>query len=282
MTCKLWGAALALVITCSAGTLYAQAVPFGPGSASALGIKNMETRLAAVEDQMRDLTGKVEKYDYGMQKIKKTMKKMQEDYELRLTELEQVPAPLPVLPPSTMESNDSQLPQRVSGTLGGVRIRGGQVTGAIAAPNAPPLPDKPDDYGLTAQEMYDRAFGLLRQADYENAEVAFSNFVDKYPKDSLVNNAKYWYAETYYVRGMFGDAAVAFAEAYQQNPRGPKAPDSLLKLAMSLSGVDKMKDACSTLKALKKKYPKASSTIRGRAKGEWERLSCTKVLRKKR
>lgn len=256
-----------------ASPLYAQSTPFGPGSASAMGIKNMETRLSAVEDQMRELTGKVEKFDFALGRIEDSLKKMQEDYDLRLTELEKKPTPPPVLPPSSMD-NESAMPQRITGTLGSVRTRNGHVTSGRMEPSSPPLPEVPDDYGLTPQEMYDRAFGLLRQADYENAELAFSNFIDKYPKDKLVNNAKYWYAETYYVRGMFGDAAVAFAEAYQHNPRGGKAPDSLLKLAMSLASVEKKRDACSTLKALKTKYPKASSTIKDRAKSEWVRLQC--------
>jgi TolA-binding protein len=43
---------------------------------------------------------------------------------------------------------------------------------------------------------------------------------------------------------------------------------------MSLAGVEKTKDACSTLQALKVKYPKASSTIKERANQEWKRLKC--------
>jgi len=38
--------------------------------------------------------------------------------------------------------------------------------------------------------------------------------------------------------------------------------------------VKKVKDACSTLSALKKKYPNASSTIKDRAASEWKRLGC--------
>ena len=127
----------------------------------------------------------------------------------------------------------------VNGTLGALKLQDGQVTGAIDNPQSPPLPATPPDYGLTPQEQYDRAFGLLRQANYDAAEKAFKGFIDKNPNDKLLDNAKYWYAETLYVRGAFYDAAVAFADAYQQNPKGTKAPDSLLKLAMSLGNRNK-------------------------------------------
>ena len=65
----------------------------------------------------------------------------------------------------------------------------------------------------SAQEQYDYAFGLLRAADYANAEVALGTFIKSHPDNSLTSNAHYWLGETYYVRGKYGDAAAAFARA---------------------------------------------------------------------
>ena len=79
------------------------------------------------------------------------------------------------------------------------------------------------------------------------------------------------------MRGKYADAAVSFAEAYQENPKGNKAPDSLLKLSMSLAGADKVTDACGTLDALKSKYPNAAATIKARAEQERARLKCKKA-----
>ncbi len=254
-----------------------------------------EMRLSAVEDQMRALTGKMEQIDYALRRIDTALQKMQADNDMRLTKLESAPPPAipaaaPPLPPASSSANapslsrdedeptatgtpEPELPP-VSGTLGGVKVRGNKVTGAVAGAKAPPLPAKPADYGLTAQELYERAFGLLRQANYDEAEKSFSTFIKKYPQDKLIDNAKYWHAETYYVRAKFGDAAVAFAEAYQQNPKGTKAPDSLLKMAMSLGAIEKTEDACSALSALKSKYPNAAPTIRARADQERAKLKC--------
>lgn len=252
---------------------------------------NTEMRLSAVEDQLRALTGKVEQIDFIARRMEQALGRMQADYDTRLLKLETAPvaaapAPQTSATPAPQEQasanaapdEETEAPsepqQPVVGTLGGMKVRGDKVTGGIVNPKAPPLPNKPDDYGLTPQEAYEHAFGLLRQANYDEAEKAFKRFIDKNPKDKLVDNAKYWYAETYYVRGKFGDAAIGFADALQQNPKGSKAPDALLKLAMSLGAMEKTQDACDALAALKTKYPSSAATIRDRASQERARLKC--------
>jgi tol-pal system protein YbgF len=256
---------------------------------------NYETRLSNVEDQLRALTGKVEQLDYTMRRYDQAVQRMQTDFESRLHTLESIPQtpavvqaqPAPAAPRSaaTAAPAVAETPEQgeeaanpetsVKGTLGALKMKDNKVTGGIAKPKTPPLPETPADYGLTAQEQYDRAFSLLRQANYEDAEKAFKSFIDKNPKDKLLDNAKYWYAETFYVRARFNDAAVAFGDAFQQNPKGTKAPDSLLKLALSLGALDKTQDACTTLIELKNKYPNAPSTIRSRAEQERVRLKCS-------
>ncbi len=278
----------ALAFSCLLGTAVSAQDGYGGANAYSAAATGMETRLSAVEDQMRALTGKVEQIDYALRRIDQSLQRLQADYDARLNKLESAPPPAAattttapsttaaasVKPSSGEEEGSTAESQPVTGSLGDVKMRGGKITGAVSAPKAPPLPEKPADYGLTAQEHYNHAFGLLQQANYEEAEKAFKSFIDKHAQDGLIDNAKYWYAETFYVRGKFGDAAVAFAEAFEQNAKGNKAPDSLLKLAMSLAAVDKAQDACSTLAALKSKYPTASATIRARADQERARLKC--------
>lgn len=263
-----------------------------PASAYGNAATNMETRLSAVEDQIRLLTGKVEQMDFIARRIEQALQRMQEDNEARLTKLESIPQqpvviqsqnPAPAQQqvaqdPSAVGGGDhaaNEQPQEpVTGIIGGIKVRGDKITGGTMNGKAPALPEKPADYGLTSQEHYDLAFGQLRQANYAEAEKTFKSFIDKYSKDKLIDNAKYWYGETFYVRAKFGDAAVAFADAYQQNPSGTKAPDALLKMAMSLAAMDKIPEACDTLTALKAKYPKAAANIRSRADQERARMKC--------
>jgi len=239
-----------------------------------------ETRLSSLEEQMRLLNGRVEQVEFSVRRLDAAMQRMQSDNDARLTKIEAAqsaaasataaqPAAQPVAPPPPPAA-----PVDANGTLGALKMQNGKVTGSVNNPQSTPLPTAPPDYGLTPDEQYERAFSLLRQANYPEAEQAFRSFIDKNPKDKLIDNAKYWYGETLYVRARFDESAVAFADAYQQNPRGTKAPDSLLKLGMSLAALNKSSDACVTLNELKTKYPSASATIKARAEDERTRLKC--------
>ena len=125
-----------------------------------------------------------------------------------------------------------------------------------------------------AQQQYEHAFKLLSQTDYQGAERALTAFLDEHPSDPLAGNAKYWLGETYYVRGQYAEAAVAFAEGYQSYPDSVKAPDNLLKLGKSLAALEQTADACGTFAELLKRYGNAAPTVLKQAKSEQKRLSC--------
>lgn len=128
--------------------------------------------------------------------------------------------------------------------------------------------------GETAEAQYEYAFGLLRQAEYEEAELALRTFLDMHPDDLLAGNAQYWLGETYYVRANYQQAAVTFAEGYKKYPNSGKAPDNLLKLAMSLGELGKNQEACVALGQLRKEFPNAPANIQDRAVRERERFGC--------
>ncbi len=245
---------------------------------------NFDNRLSAIEDQMRALNGKIEQLDYSNRKLSEALQRQQDDANARLMRLEATPAevqppaaPQPQTvqaPPAASTSTPAPAPTTANGTLGAIKVQDGKVVGGTNNPQAPPLPNAPPDVTLTPQEQYDRAFGFLRQANYDEAEKAFKGFIDKNPQDKLISNAKYWYGKTLYVRSKFDAAAIAFADAFQQDPKGPKAPESLLELAMSLENLNKTPDACATLDSLKSKFPNAALTVRTRADEERQKLKC--------
>jgi tol-pal system protein YbgF len=264
-----------LVLTLSAtAPVHAQTTP-GAGP-------NFETRLDALDDEVRTLEGRVEQAEFANQKVSQSLQHMQTDLDARLTRIEAaLPAPgtAPAAPPPTPSNVTTTAPAPseeapVNGTLGSLKTQGERVIGGSVNPQQPALPATPPDYGLTPEEQYDRAFDLLRKTDYAGAELAFKSFIDKNPQDKLTANAKYWYGETLYVQNKYDEAAVAFADAYQQNPRGEKAPDNLLDLAKSLGALGKIQDACATLDSLKGKYPNASLKLRENADQARAKLRC--------
>ena len=224
---------------------------------------NYETRLSNLEDQMRATNGQIEQLGYSIRRLDQNVQKLSADDDGRLTRLETsvnalitdaaARAAAPPVPPPTA-------PQQVTGSLGGA---------------APPLPDVPvTDTALTPQEQYDHALGLLRQANYEDAGKEFQDFITANPKDKLVEFARFWFAETLYGRGHFADASTAYAEAYKQNPQGSKAPESLLKIAMSQAALGKPANACTVLSELRTEYPNATSTVKNRAAEQRTKLKC--------
>ncbi len=126
----------------------------------------------------------------------------------------------------------------------------------------------------TTVERYTFAVGLLRQGDYEQAEKAFNEFMVAHPDDNLLDNARYWLAESYYVRGQYLKAAEFFMNGYQANASAAKAPDMLLKLGMSLSKLNKNKDACASFAKLVDDYPKVSKRILKKVRLESKNIGC--------
>jgi tol-pal system protein YbgF len=128
--------------------------------------------------------------------------------------------------------------------------------------------------GANADEQYQYAFDLMRQTKYGEAEQALTTFVDDYPDHPLAGNASYWLGEAYYVRKDYSSAALTFAQTFQKYPQSGKAPDSLLKLGMSLAALGETADACKALQELSSRYPKASGAVKERAAKERAKNGC--------
>ncbi len=126
----------------------------------------------------------------------------------------------------------------------------------------------------SSREQYAYAFGLLRRAEYDQAEVALTEFIAAHGDDPLAVNARYWLGEAHYVRADYVRAAEAFLQGYQDSPKGPKAPDTLLKLGMSLGNLDKKAPACAAFGRLDKEFPDASPIIQKKLETERERNAC--------
>jgi tol-pal system protein YbgF len=139
--------------------------------------------------------------------------------------------------------------------------------------SASPAPGRDDD-GPEPQQMYEQAYGYLLQKDYKGAEQGFEDFMRRHANHQLAGNAQYWLGETFYVRGNYRAAAGAFLKGYQTYGRGPKAPETLLKLAMSLQRLGQKDAACSSFNELAQKYTNPPAHVRSMAQAERQRSGC--------
>lgn len=125
-----------------------------------------------------------------------------------------------------------------------------------------------------AQTLYQQGYGAFLQRDYGEAETAFTKLVAEHPDDPLAGNAQYWAGESQYVRKQYKKAADTFLTGYRKYSGSEKAPDTLLRLGMSLAALGHKDAACSTFKELDDRFPGAPAHIRDQAKGEAGKAGC--------
>ena len=127
---------------------------------------------------------------------------------------------------------------------------------------------------VAPKQLYETAYGYLLQRDYGAAEAAFEDFLQRFPSDPLAGNAQYWLGESLFVRGQYRSAAGAFLKGYQTYGRNAKAPESLLRLAMSLQRLGQKDAACSSFNELASKYPSAPPHVKTSAQAERQKAGC--------
>ena len=133
-----------------------------------------------------------------------------------------------------------------------------------------------DDYPFKASinNQYEYATQFLKDGDYLGGEKAFKKFIEINPNHKLAGNAQYWYAETFRIRQLYTDAAAAYLEGYRKYPQGEKAPVNLLKLGMMLVQVGEKEVGCKMIVGMAFQYPKASVSVKQKAKYEANKLKC--------
>lgn len=211
-------------------------------------------RVAYLEEQVKQLTGDLEEARHDLKLMKETVKVLQENA---------VAAP-PAAPVATRDK-DVRAPSDADETGEKHDAAHEDDTSVHELPTG------------TAQEAYDHAVSLIhKQREYQKAEAALTHFIKKYPKHRLVVNAQYWIGETHLLRREYKKAALYFARAYKtykgdveagkssdgKQQSFAKAPEALIKLAMSLKGLGKRDEASATLRQLHKEFPHLPTNLK--------------------
>ncbi len=159
-----------------------------------------------------------------------------------------------LVPPSQQEPGDDVLIQQGASPIENVALA-------------------PEALGESPESIYERSNESLLRRQFGDAEAGFSNFLQKYPDHGLAGSAQYWLGETFYAQGDFKRAAANFLQGYKKYPKSRRAPDSLLKLGISLNRLGQGEQACAAYAAVSAEYPKAVDA-RKRAQAESKRAGC--------
>jgi tol-pal system protein YbgF len=124
----------------------------------------------------------------------------------------------------------------------------GGAAGAASA-SAPARPAGND------QQAYQAAFALIEARKYDEANRAFMDFLAAYPTSRNAENAQYWLAETYYVRGDYTTALGEFRKVMETYPQSAKVPDALLKAGFCQAELGDRTAARSSLQEVMRQFP---------------------------
>tara|TARA_B100001027_G_scaffold121123_1_gene83648 strand:+ start:23 stop:985 length:963 start_codon:yes stop_codon:yes gene_type:complete len=235
-------------------------------------------KLNEIEDQFRELTNKFEEVNFKLDKLSSRVTKIQSDTQLRISDLENGPTitsqvqntPLPgSSKPNDLGANpgyqSSSLPKQQSINS----VESAQTVIAEDPENTQSLlPDK------KPEEQYEFAVSFMKIGDYETAELALKEFINKNKDHDLAGSAQYWYGETFRIRQLYSDAASAYLDGYQNYPKSKKAPDNLLKLGITMVQLGEKDQGCKMILGLKKEYPKASKSVLQKAQYEQKKFKC--------
>lgn len=236
-------AASFLAASLAAGAASAQTKPPQRVDSDLAYRQRVEERLSGLDYQMRALTGQVEQLQFRLRRADSLIKKL--NAELAEVKKAQAEAPPPVAAIAPPPAEDD----------------------APAAAGSLPTGD--------AQVKYNEAQGLLRVGRFKDAEAAFVAFRQNFPDHQLSANAHYWTGEAQYAQQRYQEAATTFLEAWQSAMQGPKAPDNLYKLGMSMLALEKKDEACASFGKLLSDYRGASRRIRDMASRERTSLKCS-------
>tara|TARA_A100001011_G_scaffold386408_1_gene462176 strand:- start:3485 stop:4462 length:978 start_codon:yes stop_codon:yes gene_type:complete len=245
-------------------------------------------KLNDIEDQFRQLTNKFEEINFKMDKLSKRVTKIQSDNQLRFDDLET----------GTVNENKNEKKRKITKKI--TQLPGSakpQDFGANPGYNTSNLPkeqkinsietpatiisERPDERedllpNKPPKDQYEFAVSFMKIGDYETAEFALKEFIEKNKDHDLAGNAQYWYGETFRIRQLYSDAATAYLDGYQNYPKSKKAPDNLLKLGITMVQLGEKDQGCSMIAGIKKQYPKASKSVLQKAQYEQKKFKCIK------
>ena len=223
-----------------------------------------------LEENVRQLTGDVERMTFEREEEAEKQKRIQEDNNQRFIDLENR---IKEIERQLRQANEEK--ERAEKALKAAeKLRKDKEAAAQKAEK-----DKKDKIKATygkkeAKTLYNEAFASIKKQNYKNAEKQFEAFLELHPKNSLAGNAQYWLGESYFARGQFDKAAVAFAEGFQKYRDSQKAPDNLFKLGLTMARLNKKQEACIAFKNFLTEYPKVSDSMTKRLQKEMNKLSC--------
>lgn len=211
-------------------------------------VAQLLTRVDALEDQVRQLRGRIDETQNQLQR-------QNEDLGKRIDDLAFQVSPQGGRQPTAPSSSGPQGP-------------------APIAPPLPPPPPAPRQAGpRTPENVLQEGNAALARRDYPAAEAAAREVLANRTSPRAYD-ARLLLAQALSGQRQYAQAAIAFDDAYNSSRKGSHAQDALLGLAGSLSAINEKKAACDTLNRLRSDFPQPRADIATAASVTAQKAGC--------
>ena len=196
------------------------------------------TKVDSIEDRLNNNQGSVEQTNYRVDRLVQQLTQAQHDVEELRASLARATAP-PAAATTT------------PGTPTGVITSSSEVT------VAPDTTENP-----TA--LYQAALRDYQRGNYDLAIAGFRDFVAKFPKSDLTDNAAYWLGESLYSQKKYRDAILQFDSVVTDYPTSDKVPSALLKKGYAYIALGEKAQGIVQLQYVVHEHPKSPEAAKAR------------------
>lgn len=126
-----------------------------------------------------------------------------------------------------------------------------------------------------ASELYALGYSYIQSGDYALAEESFVDFLQRFPDHAKVADVNFWLGESYFARRQYKKSARIFLDSHRNWPNARLAPQTLLKLGVSVAGLDQRELACATYAEVGQKYPDSSIIVKRNVRVEQQAARCS-------
>ena len=201
--------------------------------------------------EVRELRGQLEAQSHRIDQLEERQRTLYLDADQRLQRIESAaptqtagPSPEPATPPAAPPTSATA------------------TTPSQPAPTTPSAAQTPPTSGIdpfAEQQAYQGAFDLLKAGRYDEAAVAFQQFIAEYPAGSYADNAQYWLGETFYITRRFEEAIQEFERLVSMHPNSQKLTHSLLKIGYAHDELGNKAEAERVLGQLMESHPQTAA-----------------------
>lgn len=203
--------------------------------------------------EVRELRGQVETLSHTVNQLKERQRELYLDVDQRLQRMETA-TPAQIAGPSQLPDASTEAPATQTETTAPSQ--------SVPAPGAPSAAESPSTVGVdpfAEQQAYQGAFDLLKSGRYEDAAVAFQQFIADFPTGTYADNAQYWLGETFYITRQFDRSVQEFERLVAMHPNSQKLTHALLKIGYSHDELGNEAEAERVLGELIERHPQSAA-----------------------